>query len=185
MTCPARSSTILKGSLKKYLLKNTAILQFYAEITSICAIFLDFDTRLHRIDKAGDPLTKINSTIDWEIFRPILEKVRRKKKKSNAGAKGFDPILLFKILILQSLYNLSDEGLEFQILDRYSFSRFLGLHAASKVPDATTIWRFREELIKAGVVDILFSKFDDFLHEQGQQVNLWAIASAAILILRC
>ena len=79
-----------------------------------------------------------------------------RKKVDRSGAKGFDVILLFKILILQSLYNLSDEGLEFQILDRYSFSRFLGLHAASKVPDATTIWRFREDLIKAGVVDPLF-----------------------------
>jgi len=46
-------------------------------------------------------------------------------KKVPAGAKGYDAILLFKILILQSLYNLSDEAMEFQILDRYSFSRFL------------------------------------------------------------
>ena len=93
--------------------------------------FLDFNIRLQRIDKAGDPLIKINNTIDWEIFRPIIEQARKKKKKSNAGAKGFDVILLFKILILQSLYNLSDEAMEFQILDRYSFSRFLGLYAAS------------------------------------------------------
>ncbi len=58
--------------------------------------FLDFDTRLQRIDKAGDPLTKINDTIDWEIFRPILEQARKKEKKSNASAKGFNLILLFK-----------------------------------------------------------------------------------------
>ncbi len=66
--------------------------------------FLDFDTRLSRIDKAGDPLIKLNETVDWEIFRPTLEQARKKPKKSNAGAKGFDVILLFKILILQSLY---------------------------------------------------------------------------------
>jgi hypothetical protein len=106
--------------------------------------FLDFDIRLHRIDMAGDPLTKLNEVIDWDIFRPIIDQAREKERKSNAGAKGFDSILLFKVLILQSLYRLSDEALEFQILDRYSFSRFLGLHAASKVPDCTTIWRFRE-----------------------------------------
>jgi hypothetical protein len=99
--------------------------------------FLDFDIRLHRIDMAGDPLTKLNEVIDWEIFRPIINQAREKERKSNAGAKGFDSVLLFKILILQSLYRLSDEALEFQILDRYSFSRFLGLHAASKIPDCT------------------------------------------------
>jgi len=143
--------------------------------------FFDFDTRLHRIDKAGDPLHKLNLTVDWEIFRPILEQARKKKKKSNAGAKGFDLILLFKILILQSLYNLSDEGLEFQILDRYSFSRFLGLHAADKIPDATTIWRFREDLIKAGVVDNLFQQFDDFLREQGYRAQKGQIVDASIV----
>ena len=111
--------------------------------------FLDFNIRLHRIDKAGDPLTKLNQAIDWEQFRPILERARRKPGKSTAGAKGYDVVLLFKALILQSLYNLSDQALEFQIPGRYSFSRFLGLHAASKVPDATTIWLFRENLSKA------------------------------------
>jgi IS5 family transposase len=143
--------------------------------------FLDFDTRLQRIDKAGDPLSKLNTTVDWEIFRPLLEQARRKKKKSNAGAKGFDVVLLFKILILQSLYNLSDEGLEFQILDRYSFSRFLGLHAADKIPDATTIWRFREDLIRAGVVDTLFARFDAFLHDQGYRAQKGQIIDASIV----
>ena len=143
--------------------------------------FLDFNIRLQRIDKAGDPLIKINNTIDWEIFRPIIEQARKKKKKSNAGAKGFDAILLFKILILQSLYNLSDEAIEFQILDRYSFSRFLGLHAASKVPDATTIWRFRENLVKANVVATLFAMFDSFLYDQGFRAQKGQIVDASIV----
>ena len=115
--------------------------------------FLDFDRRLQRIDKKGDPLTKISQSVDWELFRPILEQARVKERKSNAGASGYDAVLLFKMLILQSLYNLSDEAMEYQVLDRYSFSRFLGLHAGSKVPDATTLWRFREDLALAGVVE--------------------------------
>lgn len=143
--------------------------------------FLDFDIRLNRIDKAGDPLTKLNDTIDWEIFRPILEEARRKPKKSNAGAKGFDVVMMFKILILQSLYNIADEALEYQILDRYSFSRFLGLHAADKVPDATTIWRFREDLTRAGKVAQLFSEFDSFLQEQGFQARKGQIVDASIV----
>jgi transposase len=129
--------------------------------------FLDFDIRLSRIDKAGDLLVKLNNTVNWEIFRPILEEVRHKPHKNNVGPRGYDAVLLFKILILQSLYNLADEALEFQILDRYSFSRFLGLHAASKVPDATTIWRFREDLAKAGKVEELFRTFDEFLRDNG------------------
>jgi len=143
--------------------------------------FFDFDTRLSRIDKAGDPLVQLDNTIDWEIFRPILEQAREKPKKSKAGAKGFDAVLLFKILILQSLYNLSDEALEYQILDRYSFSRFLGLHASSKIPDATTIWRFREDLNKAGKVAHLFSTFDTFLSEQGYSARKGQIVDASIV----
>lgn len=143
--------------------------------------FLDFDIRLQRIDKAGDPLVILDETIDWEIFRPIIEKARKKAKKSNAGAIGFDAILMFKILVLQSLYNLSDEGLEYQILDRYSFSRFLGLHAASKVPDCTTIWRFRNDLANAGVVETLFSQFNAFLLEKGFRAQKGQIVDANIV----
>jgi IS5 family transposase len=143
--------------------------------------FLDFDIRLERINKAGDPLLQLEKAIDWEVFRSTLEKARQKPRKSNAGAKGFDVIMLFKILILQSLYNLSDEAMEYQILDRYSFSRFLGLHAASKVPDATTIWRYREDLTKAGEIAELFSTFDNFLSEQGFQARKGQIVDASIV----
>jgi len=113
----------------------------------------DLHIRFDRIDnRESDPLSKLNQVIDWEMFRPTLEPVFEKERKSNAGAKGFDKVMLFKCLILQSLYNLSDEALEFQILDRLSFTRFLGIEIGGKVPDATTIWRFREQLVGAGVV---------------------------------
>ncbi len=143
--------------------------------------FLDFNIRLHRIDKAGDPLTKLNQAIDWEQFRPILERARQKPGKSTAGAKGYDVVLLFKALILQSLYNLSAQALEFQIPGRYSFSRFLGLHAASKVPDATTIWLFRENLSKAQVVEELFLRFDQSLNEAGFRAEKGQIIDASIV----
>jgi len=143
--------------------------------------FLDFSTRLKRIDKAGDPLTKIDAAVDWEVFRPLLDQARKKEKKSGAGAKGFDVILLFKMLVLQSLYNLSDEAMEYQVLDRYSFSRFLGLQAASKVPDATTLWRFREDLSKAKVVESLFAQFDQVLHIQGFRAQKGQIVDASIV----
>lgn len=143
--------------------------------------FFDFEERLSKIDKNGDPLTKINEVVDWEIFRPALEKARDKNRQSNVGAKGYDVILLFKILILQSLYNLSDDATEFQILDRHSFGRFLGLHIGRKVPDATTIWRFREDLIKAGIVTELFATFDAHLRTNGFMAMKGQIVDASIV----
>lgn len=143
--------------------------------------FFDFDIRLSRIDKAGDPLVKLNEAVDWEIFRPTLEEAKKKPVKSNAGAKGYDSVMMFKILILQSLYNVSDEGMEYQVLDRYSFSRFLGLRAADKVPDATTIWLFRETLTKAGKIKELFYFFDKFLNENGYEARKGQIVDASIV----
>ena len=127
--------------------------------------FFDHHHRMHKIDKCGDPLCKLDNAVDWEIFRATVEKVRKKSRINNSGPKGYDVILLFKILILQSLYNLSDDATEYQILDRHSFCRFLGLHLGSKVPDATTIWRFREELTQAKIIDELFGKFEQHLRD--------------------
>ncbi|OCC14666.1 Mobile element protein [Dissulfuribacter thermophilus] len=87
----------------------------------------DLHTRVSKIDENGDPLKRLNEVIDWEMFRPILEKIRKKNRKSNAGRKPFDVVLMSKILILQSLYNLSDDATEAQIVDRFSFMRFLNL----------------------------------------------------------
>ena len=100
----------------------------------------DYQKQLTLLEKAGDRLIALDKMIDWEQFRSIIERAREKPRKSHAGAKGYDSILLFKILILQSLCNLSDEAMEYQILDRYSFSRFLGIRQGAKVLDATTIF---------------------------------------------
>jgi IS5 family transposase len=143
--------------------------------------FFDLDKRMHKIDTNGDPLTKINQAVDWEIFRPILEEVRPKPQKSAAGPRGYDSILLFKILVLQSLYNLSDDATEFQILDRHSFCRFLGLNIGSNVPDATTIWRFREDLINAKIIDELFARFELHLQESGFTALKGQIVDASIV----
>jgi len=141
----------------------------------------DYQKQLALLEKAGDPLIALNKMIDWEQFRSIIDRAREKPRKSPAGAKGYDSILLFKILILQSLYNLSDEAMEFQILDRYSFSRFLGIRQGTKVPDATTIFRFRDELAKAGVIELLFTRFDNFLHANGFRAQKGQIVDASIV----
>jgi IS5 family transposase len=141
----------------------------------------DYSSRLARIDNVGDPLAELNKVIDWEQFRELIELSREKARKSPAGAKGYDSILMFKILIIQALYNLSDERLEFQVLDRYSFSRFLGIQEGAKVPDATTIYRFREELAKANVIELLFAQFDQFLQNSGFKAQKGQIVDASIV----
>ncbi len=141
----------------------------------------DWKDRYARIDKNGDPLVELSRVIPWDNFRPILSNVFKKIKKSNAGAKPYDVVLMFKILILQSLYNLSDDGMEYQILDRLSFMRFLGLDAGDKVPDSKTIWLFREKLKDAGIIEELFSGFDNYLKENGFSAKKGQIIDASIV----
>ena len=119
----------------------------------------DWQTRFEQLDNCGDPLVKLNQIVNWEQFRNTLEKVRDKDRKSNAGRKPFDVIIMFKIMILHSLYNLSDDRLEFQIRDRISFMRFLGLNLGDTVPDAKTIRLFREQLTEANIIKKLLSFF--------------------------
>jgi transposase, IS5 family len=141
----------------------------------------DTDFRMQDIDKNGDPLVALNKAVDWEIFRPQLEVIRQKKRKSTAGRKPFDVVLMFKILVLQSLYNLSDDSTEFQIQDRLSFMRFLGLGLDSRIPDAKTIWLFREDLTNHGLVKTLFEQFDAYLWEQGFRAQKGQIVDASII----
>lgn len=141
----------------------------------------DWQNRFEKLDKNGDPLAKLNKVVAWNSFRPALETLRSGEKKSNAGAKPYDVIVMFKILILQSLYNLSDESTEYQVLDRLSFMRFLGLRLGNKVPDAKTIWLFREQLTEAGLAEELFRQFETFLEENGFAARKGQIIDASIV----
>ena len=122
--------------------------------------FYDLDNRYAQLSKQGDPLERLSAVIGWELFRPIIERMDAKARKSLAGRKPTDRVLMFKVIILQRLHNLADEKLEFQIKDRLSFMRFLGLELAGNVPDARTVWAFREELKEHHLVDALFDAFN-------------------------
>jgi len=137
--------------------------------------------RLESLSRMGDPLDALNERIPWELFRPVLEPVRRKPRKSNAGRKPFDLVLMFKMLVLQSLYNLADEQLEYQIRDRLSFMRFLGLDLMSRIPDGTTVWLFRERLKELGLMKPLFDQFGDYLAASGYQARSGPIVDARIV----
>src|SRR6185369_6275453 len=128
--------------------------------------FSDLDERYRSLDAKKDPLVFLNEVVPWEGFRAQLSAVWRKpeeERKNAAGRKPWDEIVIFKTLVLQALYNLSDDQVEYQIRDRLSFMRFLGLGLADRVPDATTVWRYREKLAQAGLVEALFEAFDAHL----------------------
>jgi IS5 family transposase len=127
----------------------------------------DVEDRAAQLTKLGDPLVGLKARIDWEAFRSDLKRVHEKERKSQAGAKPFDVVLMFKILVLQQLHNLSDDGIEYQIRDRFSFMRFLGLQLEDRVPDSKTVWTFREALKNLDLVEVLFARFHAQLAEQG------------------
>jgi IS5 family transposase len=143
--------------------------------------FFDIEFRMSDLTRNGDPLVRLNECVDFEVFRPELAIIREKERKSAAGRKPFDVVLMFKVMVLQSLYNLSDGAVEYQVRDRLSFMRFLGLTIGDRVPDAKTIWLFREELGRAGLVKRLFKRFDRYLREQGFTARKGQIVDASIV----
>ena len=128
--------------------------------------FFDLGNRYSGLDAKNEPLLKIDGVVPWEDLRARLEAVWRradKARKSRAGRKPWDAIVMFKTIILCALYNLSDDQVEHQIRDRLSFMRFLGLGLEGRVPDAKTVWLYREQLTQAGVIEALFETFDGYL----------------------
>jgi transposase, IS5 family len=146
--------------------------------------FHDLDKRLDAISAKGDPLEALNGLIPFESFRAEIEAVVRlapEERKSKAGRKPFDAVMMFKVLVLQTLYNLADGQVEYQIRDRLSFMRFLGLGLEDTVPDATTVWLFREALAKAGLVKTLFERFNRHLDAKGYIARGGQIVDATIV----
>lgn len=143
--------------------------------------FPSFEKRQHTLSNMNDMLDRLNSITPWDEFRPILGQVHIKERKSNAGRKPFDVILMFKLLILQTLYNISDDELEYQANDRLSFMRFLGLGLEDKIPDAKTIWLFREQLTRKNLITELFEKFNTYLQANGYQSKGGQLVDATLI----
>jgi len=127
----------------------------------------DFEFKMDDIKKHQPPLQKLNKVIDWEIFRPMLESALLNKKKAKSGRPPFDKLLMFKIIILQRYFNISDDQTEFQIKDRLSFMDFLNLELSDKIPDAKTIWFFKDQVCKKGLTEKLFDLFTETLNSKG------------------
>ena len=143
--------------------------------------FFDHHERLAELEKLGDPLPQIDRVVDWEGFRPIIEGTRPARDPRKGGRPWTDAVLMFKLLVLQQLYNLSDDQTEYQVRDRYSFSRFLSLSPEDRVPDAKTIWVFRESLKQAQVLDQLWQELDRQIGAAGFRARKGQIVDASIV----
>jgi IS5 family transposase len=146
--------------------------------------FFDIAKRYEALDAKNDPLVKIDALVPWEEFRARLEAVWRTPdaaRKSAAGRKPWDALVMFKAIVLCELYNLSDDQVEYQLRDRLSFIRFLGLGLEDRVPDATTVWLYREQLAQAGEVEALFAAFNGHLETRGYLAMGGQIIDASIV----
>jgi len=143
--------------------------------------FFDENDRLAEISKLGDPLEKLNEHINWEGLREILTKALKKQPKGLGGRPPYDYVMMFKIVVLQKLYGMADDKTEYQIKDRLSFQRFLGLKLCDTVPDAKTIWNFKEELNKTKILDTIYNLFIGQLEEKGIITHSGSIVDASFV----
>lgn len=142
--------------------------------------FFDEGIRLERLSNLGDPLEKLTAAVDFEMFRPLLVDILGKDKdKSKGGRPNWDFVLIFKILLLQEMYGIADEHTEFLINDRLSFQRFLGLTLGDKVPDAKTIWAYKDLLTKSGREKELFDMFVGRMGDMGIVTHKGSIVDAS------
>ena len=123
-----------------------------------------------RIEKLGDKLERISNIIDWEDFRKFFD------EDSRIGRPACDPVMMIKMLVLQSWYGISDEELEYWVADRISFQKFLGF--PKDIPDFTTVWRFREDLSKEGLIDKIWDELKRQMQEKGIKFSKGVIQDA-------
>jgi IS5 family transposase len=141
----------------------------------------DVDDRLKRLSDIGDQLEAFSTVVEFEMFRPELEAALSYSDGAKGGRPPFDPVMMFKILVIQAQNSLSDDRAEFLINDRLSFMRFLGLSLTDKVPDAKTIWVFRERLTQAGAIEPLLLRFDRAIRAAGYIPMSGQIVDASLI----
>ncbi len=141
--------------------------------------FFDVDERMARLSCLGDHLEAFSRAVDFELFRAELETALSYSDGCRGRRPPFYPVMMFKILVIQTINTLSDERTEYLINDRLSFMRFLGLSLSDRVLDAKTIWLFWEQLTKAGAIKPLFERSDRMLRDDGYIPRCWSLPRAA------
>ncbi|GHT45228.1 hypothetical protein FACS189454_04360 [Planctomycetales bacterium] len=127
--------------------------------------FISAETNTEKLYQLNSFLKRLAGDVDWEAFRPLLSVLRKAQPKG--GRPPFDVVLMFKIIVLKSQYNLSDEMTEFFTRDRKTFQDFPDITLYQTIPDAKTIWLFAEQMKNAGLEEVLFDKFLETLESKG------------------
>lgn len=143
--------------------------------------FFDEEKRLKKITKLGDTLEQLNSIVNWDIFVPVLNTAIPRPTYEKGGRPPFSNLLMLKILIIKRMYNLSHDQTEYQINDRISFMRFLGLGMADRIPDAKTIWLYEDLLSKSEAGQGLFNLFFEEIRKAGYVTREGSIVDASFI----
>ena len=139
------------------------------------------EKRLKKLSKLGDVLEQLNAIVNWLIFIPILDAAIPREKSEKGGRPPFNNLLMFKVLVIKRLYNLSYDQTEYQINDRMSFMRFLGLDIGDNIPDAKTIWLYEELLSKSETGKELFDLFFREIANKGYITRNGSIVDASFV----
>jgi IS5 family transposase len=135
------------------------------------------DGWLGRSVGGSDRLDRLTELVRWYRFEKLLIRLR----DGGPGRAAYGPLLMFKALLLQSLYGLSDAQLEEALADRLSFRRFVGLSLQDDTPDHTTICRFRLRLIDEGLLEKLFGELDRQLEQAGVILKRGTMLDATLI----
>ena len=128
--------------------------------------------------RTDELLKKMDEFVDWDKLIEVCSVVFKDSKR---GRPSLPIIFSLKSLFLQFLYDLSDPGLEDALTDRLSFQRFVGIGFDEEAPDFTTIWRFRERLVKADLYDRLFELINEGLEARGVVLKRGTLVDATIV----
>jgi len=131
-----------------------------------------------RVEKLGDKLIDANNVIDWQKFKPIVADMYD-NQSPKGGRPNFDEILMVKLLVLQAWHGLSDPELERQVSDRISFMKFLGF--PETIPDYSTVWYFRERLMKTGKDHEIWDELQRQLEENNMKVKEGVMQDATFI----
>lgn len=139
------------------------------------------EEREAKLDKLGDILQVMEQHVDFAALAARIDQAASRPSLDKGGRPPFPTVLMVRVLVLQHLQGLSDEQMEYQLLDRLSFQRFVGLRYSSQIPDRTTIWTFRERLIAANAHETLFDAVEDQLHRHGYIARCGQLVDASIV----
>ena len=134
-----------------------------------------------RRTKLGDPLLGLTKHVNFEALAAGVDAAAPRPSRAKGGRPPYPTVLMVKVLVLQQLYNLADDALEYQLLDRRSFLQFLDLTESSSIPDAKTIWLFRDRLAQAGVGNQIFEQVQRQLQQHGYMARCGQIVDASLV----